>query len=482
MVKTEMSATHLSRTWLVACAVLVLLLFGKTLSFVGAGQATLEHDSKLYWHLGMQFAHGDWLLMENPQSIRPPGYPAYLGMMQRMFGDYGLVAAVIGQQILDFVVVLLTAWLCFRCTRSPVGAFVGLVGSFFCISRSCFASFLMADNLLCVTLTVYLVMMLLWLERPSWWKTVAIGVLIGTSILIKPSAQLLWLSTIIVMAYKCWILSDSRTFGKYAVIMLLGMFVILSPQYIRNRICYGEYFLVRLTGWSMFTANFSNDEKKLPLPFADGPKTRQFLSEIRPTGIDPLAVDGGAVRNALCRVGHSELESDKLMESVGWEAILNSPWRFAAGRVLRFTWFWITPKAFVTDTPWGKFYSNGVAQPEITPVPGQHGWTLPSLATANAAFLRAAWRPRWYLFALAALAAGVGCVLMISRRMDRDAGLAIGSLLIVMCVPVAVLGWPQYRFRMILEPAMIVAIAVLVVACGRGLQRFGPISSRKTAK
>lgn len=471
-----------TRLYYLALAVLILLNLGKAVLLIGAGQPSLEHDSRSYWNLGTQFSHGDWLLREHPMAHRPPAYPAYLGLMIAAFGEHGMVAATIGQHLLVFATALMTGWLCAKVTRSRAGMLAGLVLSLICVSRSCFAVFLMADNMLCMTLLLYLAFLLAWLARPSYWTAAAVGALIGLSILVKPAAQMLWLSTLALMAYKLWTLSSLRQIWKHAIVCLAAMSALLTPWYIRNKACFGEYFFVQFIGRALWDSTYQDPHNKLPLLPSNGPNTCRFLREVQPTGVDVTWT--GSVFSTLRKLGYSEIDSDRIMQKVALESIKANLGKVALARLLRSGWFWLTPKAFTIKYPWGEFYSTGAAIPSEASVAGQKRWFSPLLLAANNAFLSTLWHPRWYFFALAALAAHIGCLLMILDPDCRDAGLAIASLLLLFSLTVVGVGCPEYQFRMILEPAMIVAVTAGLMSWYRRRgadSALGPTSSSDRA-
>src|SRR5206468_1728588 len=103
--------------------------------------------------------------------------------------------------------------------------------------------------------------------------------------------------------------------------------------------------------------------------------------------------------------------------------------------------------------------------------PGQTTWTNPFWLSASNAFLRIVWHPNSFVFAIAALASAAGCVLMIRDIALRDAGLAVAGVLLVVSLGTSFFGWPQYRFRLPLEPIMIIAVATPLLSLWRRYAR-----------
>lgn len=469
------SRAHLYR---LALGVLILLNLGKTLTFIGTGQAFPESDGVNYWKMGTEIFHGDWLLRERACALRPPALPIFVAVMQAAFGEYALVAISVVQHLFVFATALMTAWICAKVSRSRAGALIGLALSFCCISRSCFAVYVIADNPLCMVLILYLAVLLAWLRKPSCWTATALGALIALGMLFKPVFQVFWMSTLALMAYQLWRSSCLTRFWRHAVVLLAVMGALLAPWYIRNKIVFGEYFFTRFTGRTLWVTCHGRPEQ-MPVDASDGPRNRALAAQLEGTGAT-LQSSTWVVNAALLRRGYAENEVDKLMESAMLESILAHPGQYAAGRVLRFAWFWVIPKAWC-DVPWGWYYSYRglpVGWPNVFPcspetfVPeGQVRLSMPFLAAVNTAFLRVVWHPNSYVNALAALAAAAGCLFMIRNPVYREAGLAVASVLLAISLTTACFTWPEYRFRLPLEPVMIVAVAPALLSIWNRLAR-----------
>ncbi len=180
----------------------------------------------------------------------------------------------------------------------------------------------------------------------------------------------------------------------------------------------------------------------------------------------------------LLQRGFSDYEADKMMEAAMLESISDHPVQYLAGRPLRFVWFWVCPKAW-NGVPWGWFYyfrdlPRGWTytfpdQPETYVPPGQVRCSVPFLRAVNTAVLSLVWHPNSVVFGLAALATAIGCLFMISQPHYREPGWAIASVLLVISLSTSFFGWPECRYRMPLEPAMIVAVTPGLTAILRRL-------------
>ena len=76
------------------------------LLLIGIGQPSLETDMVTYWKMGSQFANGNWLQREMASVQWPPGYSAFLGIVQAIFGKYAIAATPVLQISMDFGAVL----------------------------------------------------------------------------------------------------------------------------------------------------------------------------------------------------------------------------------------------------------------------------------------------------------------------------------------------------------------------------------------
>jgi hypothetical protein len=454
---------------------LVLLAAGKAILLIGAGQPFPETDMVTYWKMGSQFAKSDWLLREMAIVQWPPGYPAFLGAVQAVFGKYAIVATAALQLLLDFAVALITALICAKVTGRRAGALIGLALSIICISRSCFAVYAMADNLFCVAIALYLLSIVNWLNRPSLRAAAVIGTALAVATLVKSVAQPLCLSTLALMAYKLWQSKCLKKFWPHGGVMLVPLALQLAPWFVRNKILFDHYCLVKFTGRGLWdTCHVSPSQ--IPVDNSDGPCNRHLRSLLQGTGVDMDKPDSTwPITFALRNKGYSDYEADEIMQAAALESILDHPGQYLAGRPLRFAWFWATPKPFFV-VPWGVFYAArdlplgyhvAIYKSASYVPPGEVTWAAPIWKSASDAFLRVAWHPNSFVFALAALASAAGCVLMARDPFYREAGLAVGSVLLVVSLGTTFFGWPQYRFRMPLEPIMIVTVVPALLSLGK---------------
>jgi hypothetical protein len=471
--KKNIPATSPSRTYRLTLAALILLNFAKAAVIIGGGQPFPESDGVNYWKMGIEITQGDWMLRGRSWAFRPPAFPYYLAAMQTIFGNYAIIAATVFQVLSDFMVALITAWICARVTRNRWGAVVGLALSFCCLSRSCFMIFLLADNLLCVTLVLYFAAFVAWLGRPSWWAAAAMGIFLAISALLKPVASPLWFPTIGIMGYHLWKSSQFNRIWAHAAIMLVLMGGLLAPWYVRNKIIFGHYFLTQFTGRALWSGCHGRPSQ-MPVDDSDGPKNQALKAALG--GVDMDMGSEWNISRALQQRGYSDYDADVVMAKAEIESIREHPFQYLSGRGLRFTWFWVSPKPWL-DVPWGWFYSDRELpagwptkfkdKHEDYVPPGQVRWSVPILDTVHQTVLRIVWHPNSVFFGLGALAAAIGCVLMLRDPAYRVFGLVITSVILVVSLGTICFVWPQFRYRLPLEPFMIVAVTPYVISICR---------------
>ncbi len=305
---TPATATTANGGYRLALTFLILLNLGKAALIIGGGQPFPESDGVNYWKMGIEVANGDWMLRERAWAFRPPAFPYYLAAMQTIFGRYAVIGITVFQVLMDFVVALITAWICARITRNRAGALVGLSLSFCCLSRSCFMIFVLADNLLCVTLVLYFAALVAWLGRPTWWTAAAMGICIAASALLKPVASPLWFPTLGIMAYHLWKESALRRFWAHAAVLLVLMALLFAPWYVRNKIVFGKYFLTQFTGRALWSGCHGRPSQ-MPVEDSNGPKNQELRAALEGTGVNMESE--WDVSRALVERGRSDYDAER---------------------------------------------------------------------------------------------------------------------------------------------------------------------------
>jgi hypothetical protein len=161
-----------------------------------------------------------------------------------------------------------------------------------------------------------------------------------------------------------------------------------------------------------------------------------------------------SVYDALRKRGYSEIESEDLMLAVCLEAIREQPKEFALTRVGHFILCWIKP-------PNGEWFRYDQPMVEGTTIvagryDGQKTWYCPSLADLHNTLMRHLWKPRRRVYLLGAMAVLGSWLAMLLNPRLRTMGVAFGLVMGYLSAVLTVFGQPEYRYRIVLEPVMIV--------------------------
>jgi hypothetical protein len=458
-------------------AVLIVLILGKAWLFFTTGQPPLFRDSLGYWRLAEQMAGGDWLMLENASAFRVPGCPAFLAVCQGCFGPWALVAVTGIQQIFVVLVALITAWICWRITGSKSAVLIALALSLVCIARCYIGLYPLSDNLLCLLLSILFAFFVIWFQRPALGWAAVIGFILGLCILTRPVMQLAWAPLLLGMALRLGELGPWRKLWKHALCLLTPMVLVVGPWLLRNEYCFGRFFLTKSMGRQLWDSCFvGNNNGRLMNPAMDfaeeGPATQEVFAALR--GRDPNFAE--YLRdymtdnfNALMELGYSEVEADDLMRTVAIEAIRAHPVKFALTRSYRCLIFWINSEE---NFHW--YYRNAdraevathftlKADEEPSSYEGQRAWYLPAPADLLNALTSCLWFPSRWVYAVAFGALVWSLINLISRPPWRTLGMAIALLLLYFTAVTSIPAQPMYRYRMVLEPIMIVVVSAAIV-------------------
>lgn len=209
---------------------------------------------------------------------------------------------------------------------------------------------------------------------------------------------------------------------------------------------------------SLFKSNSPLDPA---IPFAEAAKTRDLLARL--DGVDLQS--HWSVLRALERQNHTRGEINDLMQEVCLEAIKAHPWKFVDSRLRRFAWFWITPNGgrrprtrdfhlYEDRSPLNAVLAS---PPLVEDYAGQAHWRWDGYYRDGK--LNWLWYPNPWLYLSAAGVTALCVIAMFCNRRQRPIALACGTLLVWFGVMTAIGAPPEYRYRMPLEPIMIVCVA-----------------------
>lgn len=428
--------------------------------FAGAGPAPLYRDALGYWQLASRVVAGDPFWMHDPEATRTPGYPWLVAGFQALFDDHALFAATAFQQLALAGSAFLAAWIARAATGSPLAAPLALALGLFCVSRHLLASYLWSGNLLGLVLTAAAAAYVAWWRRPSALRALALGALFGLAVLVRPVAELAWLAALPAMALRLRQRPGGagRRVLRHAGALVLGVALLVAPWLARNQAAFGEPFLTRFAGRTLWVSCYHPHAGALPFP--DLPALDAVFAHAGGPEVDRR--DAWSVYAALRSAGLGEIEADDLMARAAIASVLAQPRAFAATVVRQSAWFWAVPYRIPRwrhDDPWVELEGRWE---------GQVPWHSPRLLRARDALLAGLWHPSAGRFAAAAVLVGLGLAAMAARPRQRSLAVFFAGVLLYFAFVTAAASYPIYRFRAVLEPLM---VAVLAIAATPWLDR-----------
>ncbi|MBW2699457.1 MAG: glycosyltransferase family 39 protein [Deltaproteobacteria bacterium] len=209
----------------------------------------LHNDSAVYHHWAMLISLGDWLGTSYPVFYQGPGYAYFLASIYTVFGEAPWWACMI-QVILGTLSVGLTYELGRRLFGPATGLIAGLLAA-------CYPMFIFTNALLLgVTLIVFLNLLMLILiasamPRPSWWKWLAAGLLLGLSALLRGNILIFGpLAVIAVIAYYGW--DNKRRWLSAGLLMFFGCLLALAPATAHNFLIGEDHVLLTANAGANF--------------------------------------------------------------------------------------------------------------------------------------------------------------------------------------------------------------------------------------
>lgn len=218
------------------------------------------HD---YWARGI--ATGDWAVPENLSNwedpgirsnpyLRPPGYPFFLaGIYTLTGGNY------LAMRIVQMTLGLLNCLLAYAVGRRIFDRRTGLI---FALLMSCYWVFIYFEGellapVLLVTLGLSLLYALsLWLERFTFPRGLAGGLLVGLFALVRANILLF---VPILAAWSWWVArrrQDGRRLAPLGLGVALGLVLTIAPVTLRNWVVAKDFVLITSNiGISLYTGN-----------------------------------------------------------------------------------------------------------------------------------------------------------------------------------------------------------------------------------
>jgi len=436
------SAVMVSRTgWVLAAIALVELT--KHIALLSLGQAQPWGDSFGYWNLGGDAAAGDWWLSGSGNAQRTPGYPWIVAVCRWMFDTAGLLSVVLLQHGCVLVTSLMTTWITWRLTERVSAAAVAWAWCALSTARPLYANWLLTETLAtCALMLVVVALLRAASHRPLRWMVIASGVL-GCGILIRPAL----VAVVPALAAGAWWIgneADTRR-QRWARVgaSLAVLAVLLTPWCVRNGMQFHCFTLTISTGRQLWKSAFDPwPGGELPIP-QDG--AGAGVRERLPEGTVDLR-HNWSVSSALARSGLADREVDALMEQAAWQAIRRNPGRFLIRLAARCATFWYV-REWEVDS---KFVDQAdfAEQTEFRIRPWQP--TLRQLLR----YTPERWFPAMWAWSVVTW---LGIAGLIVRPAQRRIGWVLALILMGMTFITAGLEVPLYRYRLVVEPLMIVA-------------------------
>lgn len=429
----------------IALGALALVELLKHAALLSLGQMQPWGDSSGYWSLAGDAAAGDWWLVGSGLAYRTPGYPWFLAVCRCVFDECGLLAAVSLQHASVLVTSAATTWLTWHITRRSAATIAASLWCLGCTARPLYANWLLTESLATCVLTLVVVVLVLVGERRSWrWLAVAGGVL-GVGVLLRPS---LLAATPVLLIAGWWVAKDRGQRGiRRVVTMLMGVIVLglmVTPWCVRNHILFDRFAVTIFTGRELWKTAFDPwPGGELPIP-TDGAGA-QIRERIVDDSIDLR--HNWTVSGALSQSGLKDHEVDRLMEQAAWQAIGRDPARTSFRTLARCATFWYV---------W-EWETNLDEDAEPATFVSQHRIGITPWRATLLQFLKRTperWPPAMWLWSVATW---LGVAALLIRPESRQMGVLLAMILGGATVLTAALEVPLYRYRLVLEPLMIVA-------------------------
>lgn len=257
-VSTTLSDIRTIPRWLLAVLALGLLL---RVLFVTFHQRSPVSDEKEYDLLAQGLATtSEYSVHSSPTAYRPIGYPALLGLVYRAAGHHAIVMKYI-QAVLDTSVgVIIFLILCGRSIRI---ASIGATMWAFYPPAILYTNLLLSETLF-TFLTVAAVYLLAQLQDRKMGSAIALGIVLGTMILMKPGALIFLLVPILLFRIL-------QAGNKTILVALATSILLVVPWMIRNYHTFGEFALTSNGGMNLLIGNHESANGAYNIAFDQKP-------------------------------------------------------------------------------------------------------------------------------------------------------------------------------------------------------------------
>ena len=437
----------------------------KVIGVILRGPSPLVLDAGTYWELGGLVADGDWLLMQRPIAYRTPAYPWLIGVIRGLSRD-PLFVLVCVQGLLWTATIGLTTLIARQLSDRRNITWIVLASAIPMVSSVTYVTTVLTETLFVFLLVLHLWTVARFTRRPAVIGGLLMGATLGLAILTRPVAMLVWVAdAIYILTRWYWIPDPLATHlclrrGKISVgVAVLVAIGCVSPWLARNQAMFGKAMLTEFVGRNIWIVTFQDGSGAgLDLPATDSALTlQQQLGENRWNELqtDDRWRDTWTVSHALTASGMDDPSGDRLMKSIAQDAIAQSPGVFANKTFRRLVNFWRTR---ATDIPAQVADLEPHENLAGERYAGQEIWGVKVAPVDTALHYR--WSNWLTGNTFLMLATAAATMLLIWRRGSRASGLWLAAILGYFATVTAVLEIPAYRYRMIIEPVVVLVIAL----------------------
>ena len=434
-----------------ACVILFLVEAVKLAAFCAAAPAVRASDAGGYWMLGDQVASADIWMIRNPVAYRTPGYPWMIGLLKSLFGRHGWFVVIALQYCSVWLTSALTAWWTMRVTGRP---WLAVFSLFICVisaARASHASTIMTETFFTLFFTATLISICFLGEKISVRRAFLTGVLWGLTWLLRPVAATLVPAWFVAfwLLHRGQLNSTLRERFISAFVTVGVLSAMLGPWMIRNQLLFQRPSLTVFLGRELWLTTFGPGQPTPP-PLPETDASRRLQDLVLKEGGDLTWNNQWTVTSRLTDAGLSDVEADELMKSVSQEAIVRNPLRTLARFIWRSIDFWRSVYSYSMT------FFDGLPEFDQLANADDLTWEHQNCRTFRDAWLKNTWESRLLgIELMSALAlVGLGGLWLSPRTWQLGAVLTAATLGTSFLT--AVVEYPSYRYRMILEPVMIV--------------------------
>lgn len=269
----------------------------------------LTVDNNYHHHLAQSIANGN--IFGDTTYFRAPFYVFCLGLLYAVFGTSLWVGRLFGIAI-GIVSVFMTYLLGRRIANKRVGIIAALIHAVYPLTLY-FEAELLLDPLFTLLLQIAVYLLIIWLEKKTPHKALAVGLILGLAAITRPTALvILPLLIIAAIIYR-------KSIPKYAIqlsLFVIGSGLVIIPVFARNLAIANDPVLISSQGGINFyignNAKADGVSAVLPEPMGHNWQLRQIKFE--------------AEQKAGRELKPGEISS--YWASQGWQWIVNNPFDF----------------------------------------------------------------------------------------------------------------------------------------------------------